>query len=154
MKKGIAKLALGVLFTAATMAMHGTAGALIVSGSLDVYDVDIWDFQCTSSQTRCMTVRICDDLQASADVWEATLGVYYPTKLLGQGDTVGVYNGSCSSPMSVCRPGATEHGPTKALLSVNHPWGPGKDGYKLTFSCHGVNGVVLPASATKLKLKN
>jgi len=154
MKTGIARLALAVLFTAATMAAHGTAGAAVVTSSLDVNDVDIWDFQCTSSLTHCMRVHVCDDWAGTDDVWEVTVGVYYPTTLLGQGDTAGDYYGNCSAVISVCRPGATAHAPMKALVTINHPWGPGKDGYDLYASCHDVNGIPLPASGTKLQIKN
>ena len=160
MNKRAIMMAMTRLFAAAMLTLFGAApaAAMTVGGAMDGGDVDIWQFECTSSLTHCMHVSVCDQYWGSPDTWEVTIGVYSPTTLLGRGSSASnTYGGggpyACTPTASVCREPATNHGPMKALVNVNHPFFGGDGFYDLAASCTDVNGYGLPGTSTKLTVK-
>ena len=155
MSKTISMVVASILLATGVLAVHGVAHATDVHGAVALGRVDIWQLECTSSATFCITADVCDAVSSSADDWMITLDVYSPTSLLGKADTAffQTQTAQCGA-AEVCRV-APSHGPMKAFVNINHPGGASdSDTYNLTGHCFDSLLNLLPASSTKLTIKS
>src|SRR5690242_18636374 len=109
---------LGVLITAGTLVMGGTAHAKTASGTVYVNNADVYTVSCTATKTHCIEVQVCDaDNQNSIDQWQMVLVGTAPSSLLGHAvDSTVNYPNGCGQTQLFCRTGSTI-GPMKGLIA-------------------------------------
>jgi len=140
-----------ILSVAGVPGMRGVASATSVHGAVALNGVDIWQFQCTSPQTKCILAQVCDAVAGSLDKWVVTMDIYSPTMLFGNGDTAWAETGACGV-VEVCRI-PSSHGPIKAFVNINHVFGGDFDGYEMSGACLDADGNTLPNSTAKFMPK-
>jgi len=157
MNRGLSVVVAGMLFAVGTILITAGGAFATISETLGVDKVDVFQFQCTHTNTHCMGVELCDtdgpDLVA--DKWQVTSALYAPLTLIGRASTDTLVTAAANVCMgnfvTVCRSG-TSHGPMKALVTVTHPSGSGSS-YNLLTSCTDVHNFELPSANTKITIK-